>query len=90
MNAIGEIILVVIGILIAVGINTQYNKIQNEKKIEAILRQVQKELLIDIADAKRIFNVFIKKDSLARKIIDDKVTVEMFIENPRKFRITNT
>ena len=62
--------------------------LQNEKKIEAILRQVQKELLIDIADAKRIFNVFIKKDSLARKIIDDKVTVEMFIENPRKFRIT--
>ena len=33
--AIGEIVLVVIGILIAVGINSMYNASQNEAKIKA-------------------------------------------------------
>lgn len=79
--AIGEILLVVIGILIAVGINSWYNEVQNEQKIEAILTQVQNELLIDISDAKRIYNFYIQKDSLSRKIMNDEVTVEMWKEN---------
>jgi|TARA_R110000737_G_scaffold348064_1_gene381086 hypothetical protein len=33
---IGEIVLVVIGILIAVGINGMYNAAQNETKIKAV------------------------------------------------------
>lgn len=73
--AIGEIILVVIGILIAVAINSTYNDAQNEKKIKAILTQVQHELLTDIADAKRIFGVYMRKDSLAQRILHDSVTV---------------
>ena len=79
--AIGEILLVVIGILIAVGINSWYTASQNEQKIEAILTQVQQELLTDITDAKRIFNFYIRKDSLSRKIMNDEVTVEMWKEN---------
>jgi hypothetical protein len=87
--AIGEIVLVVIGILIAVAINSKYNASQNEKKIKTILTQVQKELLIDMLDAKRIYGVFIQKDSLSRKIISDSVTIEMFKENPSNILITN-
>lgn len=81
--ALGEIILVVIGILIAVGINSIYSDAQNEKKIQAILKQVQKELVTDIKDAKRIFSVYIKSDSLTRNILNDKVTLDIFRNNPQ-------
>ncbi|MGB0916568.1 MAG: DUF6090 family protein [Flavobacteriales bacterium] len=80
--ALGEIVLVVIGILIAVGINSWYNTSRNEQKIETILRQVQKELLTDITDAKRITNFHIESDSIARMILDDEFTTEMFLQNP--------
>ena len=86
--AIGEIILVVIGILIAVAINGKYNEAQNEKKIKSILTQIQKELLVDIADAERIFDVKMGKDSLARKIYFNTVSEEEFIKNPFQLRIT--
>ncbi|NNK80687.1 MAG: hypothetical protein HKO93_04240 [Flavobacteriales bacterium] len=83
LYAIGEIILVVIGILIALGINSRYNAAQNEKEIQAILREVQEELLIDIVDAKRIYNFHIEHDSLARRVMNDEVTREMYMENTR-------
>ncbi|MEH6772040.1 hypothetical protein [Maribacter arcticus] len=74
--AIGEIILVVIGILIAVGINGWYNASKNEEKIRNILIQAQQNLLVDIKDASRIFNRFIEIDSLSRNILTDSVSVE--------------
>ncbi len=73
LYAIGEIILVVIGILIAVYINSQYTASQNEKKIEAILRQMQQELLVDIAEARELSAFNIGRDSIARKIFQEKV-----------------
>ena len=87
--AIGEIVLVVIGILIAVWINSKYSDLQNEKKIQAILVQVQKEILTDINEAKRIFGVYIHSDSLARNIRNDKVTIEVFKNNPRTVLFKN-
>ena len=86
--AVGEIILVVIGILIAVGINSLYNKSQNEAKINTILKQVQQDLIVDINDAKRIYDVYIEKDSLYRKIINDTSSFENFQKNPYPLQIT--
>jgi hypothetical protein len=86
--AIGEIILVVIGILIAVGINSMYNASQNETKIKAILTQVQQDLITDILDAKRIYNTYIEKDSLFQKIMNDSITFEMYKKNPYPLPIT--
>ena len=80
--AIGEIVLVVIGILIAVGINSMYNASQNEAKIKAILTQVQDDLKTDIIDAKRIYNVYISKDSIFQKIMNDSITFETYKKNP--------
>ena len=87
--AIGEIVLVVIGILIAVSINSKYNANQNEQKIKNILTQIQKELVIDIKDANRIFNVKMGKDSISRKIFYDTITLEQFKKNPYHLIITN-
>ncbi len=86
--AIGEIVLVVIGILIAVGINSLYNASQNEDKVKAILIQVQEDLKTDIIDAKRIFNVYIAKDSIFQKIMNDSITFEMYKKNPYPLPIT--
>lgn len=88
--ALGEIILVVIGILIAVGINSIYNASQNEEKIKAILRQVQQELVVDINDAKRIYNFYIEKDSLYRKIMNGPDSFEEFKKEPYPLVITTT
>jgi hypothetical protein len=85
--AIGEIILVVIGILIAVGINSLYNTSQNEAKVKAILIQVQQDLKTDIIDANRIFNTYIEKDALFQKIMDDSITFEMYKTNPYRLPI---
>jgi hypothetical protein len=87
--AIGEIFLVVIGILIAVGINSQYNASQNEDKVKAILTQVQEDLKTDIIDAKRIFNVYIAKDSIFQKIMNDSITFEMYKKNPYRLPINS-
>lgn len=86
--AVGEIVLVVIGILIAVGINSRYSAAQNEYKIQAILIQVQQDLLTDILDAKRIYNVYIGKDSIFQKIMNDSITFERYKENPYPLPIT--
>ena len=79
--AIGEIVLVVIGILIAVGINSRYNAAKNEEKIRAILTQAQENILVDIKDAKRIFNEFIITDSRARNILTDSVSIKTNIRD---------
>lgn len=80
--AIGEILLVVTGILIAVWINGKYNDAQNEKKTQAILKQVQKELVTDIKEAKRIFARTIQTVSFTNNILNDKVTLDVFKNDP--------
>ncbi len=74
LDAIGEIVLVVIGILIAVYINDSYNASKNDAKIKSILSQVQQDIIVDITDAKRIFSIYVRK-SIARIIYNDLVTV---------------
>ena len=74
--AMGEIILVVIGILIAVAINDAYNASKNEQKVKTILTQMQEDILADIKDSKRIFRHYIRKDSMAYKVYKDILTVE--------------
>ena len=74
--AIGEIILVVIGILIALAINDSYNNSKNEEKVIAILKQVQQEILANVKDCDRILGYFVNKNSKAQKIYEDLVSVE--------------
>ena len=88
--AIGEIILVVIGILIAVGINSLYEDHQNDLKIKNILRQIQEEITTDIIDARRIYNRYISDDSLTRRILMDSLTVEDIVKNNNSLTYNNS
>lgn len=82
--ALGEIILVVIGILIALGINSTYQDYKEDKNTQAILRQLQKEMVTDIKDAKRINDLYIKNMSLAKDILNDSLTIEELIEDTNR------
>jgi len=73
--AIGEIVLVVIGILIALQINNWNEKQQNEAKITAILEDIQKDLSDDVLDANRVFRRYIINDSLRKLFLDGKLPV---------------
>jgi hypothetical protein len=74
--AIGEIILVVIGILIALAINDAYNNAKNEAKIKAILSQIQEDIIEDLNDSERILGVYLRKDSTARHILSDRASIK--------------
>lgn len=85
--ALGEIVLVVIGILIAVGINSYYNNYQNEIKIQNILVQIQNDLITDIKDGHRILNFRLSKDSIARKIFLEPKALEEFKSEPHMLNV---
>ena len=62
--AIGEIVLVVIGILIALSINNWNEKRKQQEKTRSILSQVIDELLIDIEVLQNVNKGYLRKDSL--------------------------
>ena len=76
LYAIGEIVLVVIGILIALSISNQNQQRINEKKIASILEEIQNDLIKDIEYSKIIFDYQIYTDSIAKLILNDKYTYD--------------
>jgi len=76
--AIGEIALVVIGILIALGINNWNQRINTEEKITTILKEIQSDILIDLEASNMIFNYHMLTDSISKNILNNKYTPEDF------------
>ena len=74
--AIGEIVLVVIGILIALQVSNWNTQRQLNKTGVKILEDIQKDLLKDIDNAKKIFNSYLIKDSLTKRVLNNKLTIE--------------
>ncbi len=77
--AIGEIFLVVVGILIALWINNKNQERINEAKAVTILKEIQRDLKKDIESSQEVVNTFITCDSIARLLLWNKLTTyEMF------------
>ncbi|WP_334056718.1 DUF6090 family protein [Polaribacter sp. P097] len=74
--AIGEIFLVVIGILIALSINNWNQQIEDEAKITSILKEIQNDILIDLETSNMIFDYHVFTDSVAKNILNNKYTAE--------------
>ncbi|MGM5470447.1 DUF6090 family protein [Flavobacteriaceae bacterium LMO-SS05] len=74
--AIGEIVLVIIGILIALQINNANELRKTEKKIVSILKEVQNDLALDIQKSDELMAYYSNKDSIIRLIQADKLTYE--------------
>ena len=79
--AVGEIVLVVIGILIALAVNNRNSKIINERKIEGVFKEIKINLIHDIREAEQTITYYNKKDSLIQLVMNNRVTKEMFKDN---------
>jgi len=83
--AIGEILLVVIGILIALNINNANEKRKNQEKITTILKEIQTDLVTDITESIILFERFNWADSIQDLIINNKYTIEDYKSGNAEF-----
>lgn len=70
--AIGEILLVVIGILIALNINNNNELEKNEQYVVSNLKEIQNNLLDDIKESQNVLERYLERDSIQKKIFDFK------------------
>ncbi len=93
--ALGEILLVVIGILIAVQLNNWNQKRKSDAQIEALLDKVEEDLIHNVKLTNEIIDFFQDFDSQARGVIEGKLTKKDYYHNDRlgdlyqRFRIMN-
>lgn len=74
--AIGEIILVVIGILIALNINNWNEKQKQDAKIVNTLKEIQSDILVDLKASNMIFDYQVYTDSIAKGVFNNTITVD--------------
>ena len=74
--AIGEIMLVVIGILIALQINTWNEERKHQQTIKSIYSIVKNDLQNDIEKFDGIIDEMLLKDSIFKRVIQRKMTLE--------------
>jgi len=88
--AFGEIILVVIGILLAVQLNNLNEQRKKEKTFKTNLEQVTSDLKLDLVQANVAIDFYTEKASLIKLVLSNQVTKEMYRENRNLRRlITN-
>ncbi len=80
--ALGEILLVVIGILLALTINSWNEARVENNKIEEILIGIKNDLNHDIEIFDKVINAFTKKDSIYKMVIKRSLHVEDYQNHP--------
>lgn len=88
--AIGEIVLVVVGILIAVQIGDWNEQNKTDAKIINILREIKEDLATDIVRANEVLNYYQKADSLITLALNDKLTADDYKQNFRRLSLLTT
>uniref|UniRef100_UPI004049FDB2 DUF6090 family protein n=2 Tax=Gelidibacter sp. TaxID=2018083 RepID=UPI004049FDB2 len=74
--AIGEILLVVIGILIALNINNWNEQKNNEAKIVNTLKEIQNDIQLDLIQANRMFDYQLHTDSISKGVYNNTFTAD--------------
>lgn len=72
----GEVLLVIVGILIALAINNRSEERKNENKIISILKQVRQELAEDIDKSSGLIEYYVQKDSVINLVLSGTLTKE--------------
>ena len=89
LYAIGEILLVVIGILIALQINNWNEQRKNRVYFESLLDSIEEDLKKNIEHANSIFRFYDRKGALSKLVLDEKVSRRDYLENDRlRFLLT--
>ncbi|MAD97148.1 MAG: hypothetical protein CMB99_07480 [Flavobacteriaceae bacterium] len=73
LYAFGEIILVVIGILIALQINNWNESKKNHEKVDKLLVKIQKDIKTDITEIKDLVSFYNKKDSIIKLVLNNQI-----------------
>ncbi|WP_430468013.1 DUF6090 family protein [Winogradskyella ouciana] len=76
--AVGEIVLVVIGILIALSINNWNEDRKAAEKSEILMQQVHKELAFNIGKANNVIEQYRGKDKLVYDVVNRNVNYEYY------------
>jgi hypothetical protein len=71
--AFRELILLVLGILIALSVNNWNERRKSQRELNTILSVVQSDLSLDIADAKIIRDTYIEQMALLDSVLNDSV-----------------
>ncbi len=83
--SIGEILLVVVGILIAVALNNWNQKVQENNKLDNILFTVKKDLQNDIRDIDKILAYHKRMYPMYSKVLNDSLTKKDYLDENSKF-----
>ena len=78
LYALGEIILVVVGILLALNINNYSEETKQQKTLEGILKNVVYDLEVDTLIIGQTIKYYEARQKIAKKIINDEYGVEDF------------
>ena len=84
--AIGEILLIVVGVLLAVMINTKVADSKNRAAIKNIYLRLYEDLGEDIKKADQLLRYYALKDSLIYEVMNDLVTEEDYL-NVENYRL---
>ncbi|TVZ60154.1 hypothetical protein NA63_2704 [Flavobacteriaceae bacterium MAR_2010_105] len=92
LYAFGEIILVVIGILIALNLNQRSEQKKTEAKIDAIFEDVLKDLITDINESTKRIIYFRRRDSLLSLVLNTNLSYDDYANEDSYpiWRVANT
>lgn len=90
LYAIGEIILVVIGILIAVAINNWNEGRKEDKRLTTYLKDYRNDLLFDTLVVGRNIKLLDEKKKAFDLVLSDSLNKEVLFANPLTFSLTTT
>jgi len=76
--AIVEVLIVVIGILIALQINNWNQQRLTEEKINRLFLEIRKNLVSEIETAENVVEFYSIRDSIIQRVVDKKLTREEF------------
>ena len=88
LYAFGEIILVIVGILIALNLNQKSQQKETEARIDALFEVILEDLSADIIESHTLFEMIRRKDSLGYIVLNNKLKVENYHYN--LIRLTTT
>ena len=87
--AIGEIVLVVVGILIALYINNWNEQRKEREKFDLTLVEAQKELIKNIKEVRSIIKLFSNQDSILCRVLFDSLVVEEYLAEDQQDDLFN-
>ena len=91
LYAVGEILLVVIGILIALQVDNWNNERNNDEKVRSILSDIMDELVLNIEKTNNIMQYYAWRDSAFYLVLNNRVSIEDYEQNeiPNLFSLTS-